>query len=71
MIRNTLYFYHYVYADTLIETADSFDLKLSIPINWVSTQYVDNFNDSNSIINLMFLRNNSTEIDNYYILPEL
>ena len=50
------FYSHYLsYSDILIEVADSFDLKLSTLINQVSTCYADNPNDSNSVINLMFL----------------
>ena len=62
---------HYLaYSDILMEVADSFDLKLSSPINQVPTQYTDNSNNSNSVINLMFLWPNSVEINNHFILPE-
>jgi len=60
-----------MHTNTLMEIADSFDLKLFIPINQDPTWYVDNPNDSNSVINLMFLKNNSTKINNHHILPKL
>jgi len=55
----------------LMDITDSFDLRLSILNIQVLTQYADNLNDSNSVINLMFLQDNSLEIDNYSILPNL
>jgi len=48
-----------------MEIADSLGLRLSISINQVLTWYADNLNSSNSVINLMFLQDNSTEIDNH------
>jgi len=51
-----------------MEIADSFDLKLSSPTHQILTQYVDNSNSSNPVINLMFLRPNQVKMDNYTIL---
>jgi len=48
------YFHHSIHADTLHEISDSLSLELSTPINPVSTQYTDNAQDSNLVINLMF-----------------
>ena len=58
------------YSDSLIEFADSFDLKLSSPIYQVPIYYSNNPNNANSVIDLIFLRLNLVEIDNYFILPE-
>ena len=54
-----------------MKVADSFDFKLSFPIIQVLTQYTDNSNNSNSVINLIFLQANLVEIYNYFILPDL
>ena len=37
----------------------------------VSTRYSDNSENSNSVINLMFLKPNFLELDNYFILSKL
>ena len=66
-----MYSFHSAYSNTLTDIVDSFDLKLSCSIQQISTWYTDNVNDANSIINLIFLCLNSTEIDNYNILSEL
>ena len=66
-----MYSFHSAYSNTLTDIVDSFDLKLSCSIQQISTWYADNVNDANSIINLIFLCLNSTEIDNYNILSEL
>jgi len=55
----------------LIDATDSFDLRLSISNIQVLTWYTDNFNDSNSVINLIFLWADSLEINNHSILPDL
>jgi len=59
------------YRDILSEITNSFDLSLSSPIQQVSTQYSDNNNNSNSVIDLFFLQSNSTELNSYEIHPEL
>ena len=48
-------FHHSSHEDTLHEVADSFSLELLTSINPVLTQYVDNSQDSNSVLDLMFL----------------
>jgi len=65
------YPFHSTHSDSLLEITDSFDLKLSSPIQQVLTCYADNTNNTNSVIDLLFLPSNSIEIDNYHILPEL
>jgi len=49
------YPYHLTHADTLQEVADSLNLEPSIPINLVPIWYTDNSQDSNLVLNLMFL----------------
>jgi len=53
-----------------MEIADSFELKLSSPIHQVLTHYANNYNNYNSIIDLLFLQLNLVEIDNHFILPD-
>ena len=65
------YSFHSVHSSLLLEITDSFNLSFLHPSNLVLTRYSDNNNDSNSVINLMFLRFNSLELDNYSILPDL
>jgi len=55
----------------LSDIADSLDLLLSNPTNQVPTGYSDNTNDANSVIDLMFLRPNFSEINNHTICPKL
>ena len=54
-----------------MKVANSFDLKLSTPVHQVPTWYANNLNDSNSVIDLMFLWANSIEFDNHFILLDL
>ena len=51
--------------------SDSLDLKLSSLVYQVSTQYINNPNGSNLVINLIFLHPNLVKIDNHYILSEI
>jgi len=55
----------------LQEVINSFSPELSIFINLVPTCCVDNHQESNSVLNLMFLRIGSEEFNNYIILPDL
>ena len=55
----------------LMNIANSFDFRLFISNIQVPTQYADNPNDSNLVINLMFLWDNFLEINNYSILSNL
>ena len=66
-----LYSYYLFYTDILWEVIDSFGLELSIPINLVLICYIDNPQESNSILNLMFLRIRLEEFNNYIISSKL
>jgi len=50
--------------------ADSFDLTLSSPANPGPTRFSDTIGESNTVIDLMFLRSGSEELDNHSILPD-
>jgi len=67
-IRNNIwdpsYPFHLIYSDFLFDIADSLNLKLSISIQQISTQYSDNTNNANSVINLFFLHPNFIKINN-------
>ena len=52
----------------IIMIADSFDLALSSPTNPGPTRFTDTTGESNSIIDLMFLRHGSAELNNHTIL---
>ena len=67
---NPAYSYHSAYSNILIEIADFFNLKISFSIYQVLTYYADNTNNSNSVIDLMFLHSNSVEVSTHFILPE-
>ena len=64
------YQFHSSISDDLIMIADSFDLALSSPTNLGPTRFSDTAGESNSVIDLMFLRHGSVELNNHTILTE-
>ena len=64
------YNFHSLINNDLFMIADSFDLNLSVPIDQIPTRYSDNANNLNSVIDLMFLWCNSSEINSHTIYPD-
>ena len=62
--------YYSFYSNTLFEVVDFLYLELSRLTEQVSTRYSDNQQDSNLVINLMFLRPESLEHNNHTIYPD-
>jgi len=62
--------YHSSISDDLFMIADSFNLSLSSPTNLGPTRFSDTAGESNSVIDLMFLRNGSEELDCHSIHPD-
>ena len=60
--------FHSSISDDLIMIADSFDLALSSLTNPGPTRFADTAGESNSMIDLMFLRYGSVELDKHIIL---
>ena len=61
---------HLIYSNLITDIADFLDLILSNSTNQASTRYLDNANDANSVIDLIFLWPNSLEINNHTIYLE-
>jgi len=59
--------YHSSHCDLLTNIADFMDLCVSKSTNQVPTMYSDNLNNSNSVIDLIFLCLNSLEFNNHTI----
>ena len=70
-IRDSLWdpsFPHHLFiSDDLIIIADSFNLELSLPTNLIPTRYSDTESESNLVIDLIFLRSRSIELNNHLI----
>jgi len=64
------YSFHSVYSNLLSDIADAFDLSFSHPTYTVPIRYFDNSKNSNSVIDLIFLKPNSLELDNHSILSK-
>ena len=73
-IRNSLwdplYNFHSSISNNLFAIADSFNLFLSFSTEQVPTRFSDNVNDSDSVLDLMFLQCNSEEINSHVIHPD-
>ena len=65
------YPHYFIHADTLRKVADLFNLKLSMSIAQILIRYMDNSNQFNSMIDIMFLWANVKEFDTHTILPDL
>jgi len=59
--------YHSTHRDFLFDIADSFQLEISKLTEFFPTGYSDNNQDSNSVLDLVFLQLFLTEFDNYHI----
>ena len=66
-IWNSSYPHHLAYVNTFQEIVDSFNLELSLPVNQVPTQYTDNPQDSNLVLDLMFFCADAEEFNNHLI----
>ena len=65
-----LFPFHSSISDDLIIIADSFNLALSTPTNPYLTRYSNMAEESNSVIDLMFLHYGSSELDHHTILSK-
>jgi len=59
--------HHSSISDDLMIIADSFNLTLSTPTNPFPTRFLDTAGKSNSVIDLMFLRYGSSELNQHLI----
>ena len=73
-IRDNLWDPHFPFhssiSDDLIMIADLFNLALSSPINSGPTRFSDTVRESDSVIDLMFLKCRSSKLDQHSIHPD-
>jgi len=68
---NPLFPYHLIHANYLLEIANLLNLERLLSINLVSTRYIDNPNNFDSIIDFIFLRGHSKEFNTHLILSDM
>ena len=68
-LQDLLFSHYFSISNNLLIIADLFNLELSNLTNQVPTRYSNNDHDSNSVIDLIFLCNGSSKLDNYSIYP--
>jgi len=62
--------HHSIHCNLLNDIVDSIDLCMSKATNYVPTRYLDNQNNLNSVMDLIFLCSNLLELNNHTIYPE-
>ena len=62
--------HHSSISNNLIIITDLFNLELSILTNQVPTRYLDTLKEANSVIDLIFLHNGSSKLNNHLIYLE-
>lgn len=62
---NPSYLYHSFHKDTFFEITDFFHVELFKPTKFFPIRYSDNVQDSNSVLDLMFLHLNSMKHNNH------
>ena len=67
---DTAFSHHSAISDNLMIVADSFNLALSSPTNSYPTRYSNTVGEANSIIDLMFLRYGSSQLNQHSIHPD-
>ena len=67
---NPSFIFHSSFRNILFDITDSFYLELSKPTENFLTMYSDNDQDSNSVLDLVFLCPESTEFNSHHIHPD-
>ena len=61
------FWYCSLHRDTLFDITDSFQLEISRPPEFLPTRYSNNSQDSNLVLDLVFLQPNLTKQNNHHI----
>jgi len=64
------FLYYSSHRDTLFDITDSFQLEISKLAEFFSTRYSDNVQDSNLVLDLIFICPFSPEFNNHHICPD-
>ena len=63
--------YHSIHTEDLMSIIDSLGLELATPINPGPTRFVDNQQDSNSVLNLVFMNPNNSGFNKHTLNPDI
>jgi len=62
--------FHSVHSDMLFDIADSFSIALSKPTENFPTRFLDNNQNLNLVLDLVFTRPSSAEFNHHHIHPD-
>ena len=65
------FYYYSVHSEDLLSVSDSLGLELSHPINPGPTRFVDNWHETNSVLDLVFMVPNNPGFGRYTLYPEI
>jgi len=63
--------YYSIHIEDLMSIADSLNLKLTTPANPGPIRYVDNQQDSNSVLDLVFMNPNNLGFNKHTLNPDI
>jgi len=63
--------YYSIHTEEFMSIADSLDLELAMPVNPGPTRFTDNQQDSNSVLDLVFMNPNNSGFNKHTLNPDI